>query len=264
MMGYEPLRTPSLTGKQLGRCSDDAWIDLAQLRKGNSWRLWVLHLGVPLLYTLILVTVLTHFWNDEGAFNMVDSPASYIGANMHLEVFSLDGSDLSPFTGDPGPELDGLWEGLLQYNHMRIPEEWVHRHEREYQAVKLPDGGYLGVLSVFHELHCIKIVYRTLHFDYYYPNASAELRRERLHHTKHCLDLFRMSAMCRGDVSVLTHRWVDGALRPDHNQSAPHQCVDWNQVMNFGKSASVNVFRETYIVNPQTGDNPFWDVGKSG
>lgn len=40
-------------------------------------------------------------------------------------------------------------------NNIRVSEEWVHRWEREHEAVKLPDGGYLGMLSVFHELHCI-------------------------------------------------------------------------------------------------------------
>ena len=27
--------------------------------------------------------------------------------------------------------------------------------ERKYQAVALPDGGYFGTLTVFHELHCL-------------------------------------------------------------------------------------------------------------
>lgn len=59
--------------------------------------------------------------------------------------------------------------------------------------------------------------------------------------------------MCRGDVSVLTHRWVDGDSLPHVNQSAPHQCINWDRVMEYAKSVSVNVFLENYIVNPKTG-----------
>jgi hypothetical protein len=40
-------------------------------------------------------------------------------------------------------------------NNIRVSEEWVKRFRREDEAVHLPDGGYLGMLSVFHELHCI-------------------------------------------------------------------------------------------------------------
>lgn len=40
-------------------------------------------------------------------------------------------------------------------NNIRVSDEWVERWGREDEAVQLPDGGYLGMLSVFHELHCI-------------------------------------------------------------------------------------------------------------
>lgn len=40
-------------------------------------------------------------------------------------------------------------------NNIRIPDNWIAKHGREDTAVKLPDGGYLGMLSAFHEVHCI-------------------------------------------------------------------------------------------------------------
>lgn len=40
-------------------------------------------------------------------------------------------------------------------NNIRIPDDWIARYGREDTAVKLPDGGYLGMLSAFHEVHCI-------------------------------------------------------------------------------------------------------------
>lgn len=40
-------------------------------------------------------------------------------------------------------------------NNIRISDEWIHKYERQNEAVKLPDGGYLGMLNVMHELHCI-------------------------------------------------------------------------------------------------------------
>ncbi|KAI1861752.1 uncharacterized protein JN550_010692 [Neoarthrinium moseri] len=260
---YERLYVDRSSGEKSQESFDDeeGMAALSHLKQSRwrSWRGWLLHLGLPLVYTLIFVVAMYRSWDDGGGvFSLVDSPAKQVGSNMHLEVFPLDKFLEGPYTGEPGAELDRVWADLLQYNNMRIPEEWVKSHDREYQAVKLPDGGYLGVLSVFHELHCIKRVFRTLHADYYFPNATAEVHKEMIEHAEHCLELFRMSAMCHGDVSVLTHRWVDGDLLPHVNQSAPHQCVDWNQVMDFAASVSVDVFRKDYIVNPETGTNPYW------
>ncbi|KAH6640028.1 hypothetical protein BKA67DRAFT_528553 [Truncatella angustata] len=255
---YERLYADRSSGEKSDGSFDDEEDSKLALPRGRSWWLswrgWILHLGLPLVYTVIFIEAMSHVWRgDGGMFSLVESPAKYIGKKTHLEVFPLDKFLEGPYTGQPGPELDEVWGDLLQYNNMRIPDEMVQTLGREYQGVKLPDGGYLGVLSVFHELHCIKRVFRTIHSDYYFPNATAEMRKEFTEHAEHCLELFRMSAMCRGDVSVLTHRWVDGDLLPHVNQSSPHQCVDWSQVMDFAESASVDVFRKDYIINPETG-----------
>jgi len=70
------------------------------------------------------------------------------------------------------------------YN-IRIADEWVERWGRKDEAVKLPDGGYLGMLSVMHELHCIKRLYQSLTPEYYFPNATeAELYENREHNSK--------------------------------------------------------------------------------
>ncbi|KAH8200529.1 hypothetical protein TruAng_005306 [Truncatella angustata] len=210
---YERLYADRSSGEKSDGSFDDEEDSKLALPRGRSWWLswrgWILHLGLPLVYTVIFIEAMSHVWRgDGGMFSLVESPAKYIGKKTHLEVFPLDKFLEGPYTGQPGPELDEVWGDLLQY--------------------------------------------------YYFPNATAEMRKEFTEHAEHCLELFRMSAMCRGDVSVLTHRWVDGDLLPHVNQSSPHQCVDWSQVMDFAESASVDVFRKDYIINPETGTNPYW------
>lgn len=62
-----------------------------------------------------------------------------------------------------------------------------------------------------------------------------------------------MGAMCRGDVSVITHRWKEGSVKPNVEQRAPHQCVDWDAVTGFAAERTVDIWQEGYIRNPKTG-----------
>ncbi|KAF4809384.1 hypothetical protein CGCSCA5_v011466 [Colletotrichum siamense] len=139
------------------------------------------------------------------------------------------------------------------HNNIRVSDEWVHRWGRQHEAVKLPDGGYLGMLSVFHELHCIKRLYQTLSPEYYFPNATVKEIAINREHNQHCLEVLRMGAACRGDISIITHMWTDKDAQPIVNQTAPHQCVDFNQVMDYSRDNAVDVYQDNYIVHPKFG-----------
>ncbi|KAH7018128.1 uncharacterized protein B0I36DRAFT_335351 [Microdochium trichocladiopsis] len=258
---YAPLYDPRSSGEKSESDYDD--VEMKALgqrgRRHSRWRRarpWALHLGLPMLYTGIFLGSM-YARPLTGTFSMVDSPAKYIGENTHLEVFPLAGPPKGIYTGEPREELDEAWRTLLQYNNIRISDEWIHKYGREDTAVKLPDGGYLGMLSAFHEVHCVKRLYQTLHRDHYFPNATAEELDVNLEHDMHCLEVLRMSAMCRGDVSLINHRWKEDSPYPNVDQRAPHQCVDWDAVMDYSASMAVDVYQEHYIVNPKTGVEPF-------
>lgn len=62
-----------------------------------------------------------------------------------------------------------------------------------------------------------------------------------------------MGATCRGDVSIITHMWTDINALPIVNQNAPHQCIDFDKVMEYSKDNTVDVYQENYIVHPKFG-----------
>lgn len=62
-----------------------------------------------------------------------------------------------------------------------------------------------------------------------------------------------MGAACRGDVSIITHMWTDKNSQPIVNQTAPHQCVDFEKVMQYSKEQTVDVYQDNYIVHPKFG-----------
>ena len=62
-----------------------------------------------------------------------------------------------------------------------------------------------------------------------------------------------MGAMCRGDVSLITHMWTDIDAQPIVNQTAPHQCIDFSKVVDYARENTVDVYQDNYIVHPKFG-----------
>lgn len=126
--------------------------------------------------------------------------------------------------------------------HISItPEVMKAINKSESNAVKLPDGNYLGATEVFHQLHCLNLIRQHSYREYYdvdgrrppgLTDSPTTLRnhlgeillimfwyREKLTQVDHCIDILRQNIMCNGDISVITHNWVEGYQFPYPNFS---------------------------------------------
>ncbi|OAQ60133.1 hypothetical protein VFPPC_14787 [Pochonia chlamydosporia 170] len=255
MVRYEKDYLPVNSEDSLSsNSSDGEYPDiLTRSSRRQSWSTYAFHGVLISIYTTIFIFSTFHSQLKPSIFGLVDSPANVIGDESHLEIFPIQGPPHGKYTGEPRAEVDKAWKDLLQYNNIRVSDDWVERWGRKHEAVKLPDGGYLGMLSVFHELHCIKRLYQSLTPEYYFPNATEKELGINREHNQHCLEVLRMGATCRGDVSIITHMWTDIDAQPIVNQTAPHQCVDFSRVMDYSRRESVDVYQENYIVHPKFG-----------
>ncbi|KAK7452284.1 hypothetical protein Landi51_04172 [Colletotrichum acutatum] len=118
-----------------------------------------------------------------------------------------------------------------------------------------PHGKYTG------EPRPEKRLYQTLSPDYYFPNATKQEIATNREHNQHCLEVLRMGAACRGDISIITHMWTDIDAKPIVNQTAPHQCIDFDKVMDYSRDNAVDVYQDNYIVHPKFG--PSFPKGNS-
>ncbi|KUJ07236.1 uncharacterized protein LY89DRAFT_661012 [Mollisia scopiformis] len=122
----------------------------------------------------------------------------------------------SPFAGPPGAEVDHSWSNLVQGVNLRVSADELAVSSQS--SVPLPEGGgHLAWLSVYHEIHCVKML-RQWHFRHHYFANITE--KDELHwtsHAEHCLDLLLQTAICHADTSLVTFR------------DNPHTCVDWDQ-----------------------------------
>ncbi|KAM3444987.1 hypothetical protein NHJ13734_000856 [Beauveria thailandica] len=161
--------------------------------------------------------------------------------------------DLSIYSGAPSPELDKAWHDLLNSQNVRIEAEYFKHHGREKIGVAVPGSDdYIGTLNVFHELHCIKRLHQFMYTDYYFPDFTKhQLDMNRLHN-EHCLDFLRQSAMCHGDVGLITYIWRQDSRLPVVN-STSHQCVNWDRLYGWSQDRAVDMLKPGWLVHPTKG-----------
>ncbi|KAI1378903.1 hypothetical protein F4677DRAFT_382688 [Hypoxylon crocopeplum] len=168
-----------------------------------------------------------------------------------LEDHIHDGG--TPYVGKPSEELDQVWHDLLNDENIKIEPKYIEYLNRKDTAVEVPEGGwYLGTLNVYHELHCLKRIHQFMYPDYYFPGLDAEMLDLNRKHNEHCIDFLRQSAMCHGDVGLITYSWHAQELFPVPN-STHHTCVNWNKLDKWTKDRSVDMLKPGWLVHPLNG-----------
>ncbi|KAL2196652.1 hypothetical protein P885DRAFT_77774 [Corynascus similis CBS 632.67] len=132
-----------------------------------------------------------------------------------------------PYVGDPSPEIDAAWEGL-----MGSVDVFVTPDEREEMNVDLwldPQTGlHVGLLSVMHDLHCVNMIRMSLYPDYY-PKMRHYTTKN---HIEHCLDVLRLSLICTGDMTLIPTK--DSDSRPfEAVFETVHACRDFSAIRQW-------------------------------
>lgn len=70
----------------------------------------------------------------------------------------------------------------------------------------------------------------------------------------HCLHLLKQAVMCQADTTLITMQWNPDSPSWIGNYSTPHQCVDWDGLVeNWVKPHSFNAIEEGLLVHPKFG-----------
>jgi hypothetical protein len=89
--------------------------------------------------------------------------------------------------------------------------------------------------------------------EHYYPNLDDAQREENRLHSEHCLNHLRKSAMCHGDVGIITYRWGNDSRRP-YAAATKHQCVKWDALAEWTNERTIDMFKPGYLVHPTLGE----------
>jgi len=61
--------------------------------------------------------------------------------------------------------------------------------------------------------------------------------------------MLKDAVMCQGDPTILTMKWSDTGLRPIGNLTNPHECVNWDRLMEWVVPNSRDVFQNGMLVH---------------
>ncbi|KAH8890658.1 hypothetical protein GQ53DRAFT_650157 [Thozetella sp. PMI_491] len=159
------------------------------------------------------------------------------------------------FQGLPRPELDDAWDGLLEHMNIRVHPDEAQRSN--FTSIELNDGSgdVAGLPTVFHSLHCLKTLRRTLFPESYpddweifkppFPGGIGE-------HVDHCLENLRQSIMCQGDLSLYRYKWLPTQDMPKPLAHMDHVCVDWDHLMEWAAERSFSI-HDGLLTNPHRG-----------
>lgn len=129
---------------------------------------------------------------------------------------------------------------------MRVSASELRKINRT--SLRLSDGSglYMAGLDVHHQLHCLKMVYRALHPEYYHlPKAHME------EHIEHCLDSIRQFVMCKADISMVTYDWLDNHRRPFPNFNVQHECRRFEAIDAWASERRLNIFDNSSLRHPE-------------
>ncbi|OAQ84703.1 peptidase family M28 family [Purpureocillium lilacinum] len=206
------------------------------------------------IYTSIIASVTWGMAKEERRHGtrFLGSPANdFITYEPYvMEQWELRGG--VRYFGEPSKEVDQNWHNIFEHQNIGFSENLMHSLGREEEGIRLPDGTFFGSLMVFHHLHCLKNIYHALH-PAYYQLDRLKGHEKAMHdeHTKHCLHMLMDAVMCQGDTTVLTMKWEEGGARPIGNLTSPHECVNWDRLMEWVVPNSVDVFADGVLVHPK-------------
>ncbi|KAG1810546.1 uncharacterized protein BJ212DRAFT_1279090, partial [Suillus subaureus] len=144
----------------------------------------------------------------------------------------------SIYRGSPSPEINAAWDRMsLNARPVRMTlEQLLRTGEKPSPAMtRYPDeygGGYMAIVEVIHQLHCIDML-RRVSWGTLFPLQPTSCLLICYTSNQYCIEMLRQNIMCRGDVAMLTYDWVEGLENPFPNFNVPHQCRNFEKVLNW-------------------------------
>ncbi|KAJ5731380.1 uncharacterized protein N7483_005888 [Penicillium malachiteum] len=157
------------------------------------------------------------------------------------------GNHTTSLAGPPTPERDAAWREFSLPMNIRVQKDELDRSNME--SVALPNGGFMGRLGFYHDIHCLALLRQWNYREHYYGDIDNSQKRFLEEHADHCIEMLRLSTMCHGDASLQTFKWpkdLDGKdmeeIVPEFDARSPsvHACVDWESLTDSLRGREVS------------------------
>lgn len=192
------------------------------------------HIALVIVYTAMFICALNYAIDRKTPWSPLKLPARE-ALRPELKYFRTDITS-NPLAGEPRVELDRAWHDLLRNDNIKVPKEYIDN--LNLHSIYTRDGTQgIASLSVFHSLHCLKLVRQMVYASHYHANLTRLAKQRQLRHTDHCIEYLRETITCKPDISLVTYRWInDTAQHPDsplefyptNFDAGLHECANFN------------------------------------
>ncbi|KAE9376386.1 hypothetical protein N431DRAFT_462223 [Stipitochalara longipes BDJ] len=158
----------------------------------------------------------------------------------------------------PSPEVDAAWSRLsdthgialtaleLESMGKETAESWPYPSSYHIPGHSAQETTYMGLINVFHQIHCLDIFRKLAWPDYYgefWTHTSAFPFQE---HVGHCQYMLLQTLMCHADLEVITFGKVRGTPGPFPDFSVEQKCRDFDSILRWKENNQVNVTDEEW------------------
>ncbi|KAJ5684072.1 uncharacterized protein N7477_000417 [Penicillium maclennaniae] len=188
------------------------------------------------------------FWNCPHNVNTHKciAPGAFVLSSPSIENSScpeLPTDTLLIYTGYPTSAIDKHWKELYRVGNSRISKKEAALLPNKTIAANLGADDYLVVISVFHDLHCLDRLRKTLWYFYddewnstynpftvKRPDTFDAKGLNGIIHLDHCINIIRQSLQCFSDVTPYVFQWSEEAQAVHAYANVVHTCRNFDKV----------------------------------
>ncbi|KAJ8133445.1 hypothetical protein O1611_g176 [Lasiodiplodia mahajangana] len=170
----------------------------------------------------------------------------------------------SIYVDQPSPEVDAAWDRIQEAMIWGISKDDMRRVGKDPgKSVKYDpawgfgDDLYMVEVDVFHQIHCLNVLRKSLvtNYDYYWGRKwGFEPPIDFRTHLRHCTSLLLQNLMCHADVEVITHEWNEEQPWPFPDFGVMKQCRDFDALLQWAEANTLPNARSRYMKHrPPTG-----------
>ncbi|OKL63821.1 hypothetical protein UA08_01095 [Talaromyces atroroseus] len=141
--------------------------------------------------------------------------------------------DRTPWQGPPSDTVDKAWDDLYQnIGIVTVNKSLAAKLPDETIEVPGLDGQYVLGLGVFHQLHCLNMMRKSMYPERYGGTEGMSMENAEMiwNHLEHCVDQLRQVIMCYGDLSTVSWEWDEEGDVPVSKFGATRMCRNFDNI----------------------------------
>ncbi|KAI1455334.1 hypothetical protein F4805DRAFT_436434 [Annulohypoxylon moriforme] len=252
----------------LEHCTDCCKEEYGESRGNQSWsaQSWLRANAIPLFVLLVLLYIAIIQTIKIQTEGILSKPVEIHNKHFSLPKDILDYEERPewsppqyPWNQEPSDALDTIWNDLLYAINIRVRgSELDLLQENKTSRVQIIGGSgddYIGVLGVYHHLHCLNNMRRLLNWNYYGPKIVNLEHKQGFtrEHSNHCIDTIRQALMCHANTGLYTTEWDDETKTPNKiiKLNSMTTCVRWNSLDDWARARAFRSGHYKYKSPPQ-------------